>query len=187
MKKLIIGVILSLFCVGNVGAIIVGGARVESGGGSTGQLFGDNSITNAAILGTVGADTVRADVYTATASGTLMKGYMYQVINDGDNVKQLVYLNSTGALLATSDVVAGISGVPKFQLFTYSGGNQVAITLGTDYRFGFITDNNWSLSGENSVGNYHDDTGGSYASPPDPYTEGTEETRRLIQYVTGGD
>lgn len=150
----------------------------------TGTLFGDTSTTN--LLATsFGANQVLCNKYNAVASGILTKGYLYQVQNDGDSVKLVVY-NSSFSLIAQSDVVAGISGVPKWQQFSFSGVNQVTITSGNEYYLGIISNNMFSLSNENGVGTLYYSTGGTFASPPNPVTFSTG-TRRLGVYVTGGD
>lgn len=107
---------------------------VAAGGGGT-LLVGDNTSRTLDTTTLLNPDYAIYGVYTATASGTVAKGYAHIDPTTADNAKMVIWNNSTGTIIATSASVA-IEAEAVYE-FAFSAGS---ITASTVYAVGIICD-----------------------------------------------
>lgn len=141
----------------------------QSGGGTL--LVGDNTshATNLDYTFSTREVLYRSTGYTASASGTVAKGYFLFGTGTqwGDTCKMLVYDGSKNLMTGgTSTEKSGLSSVNTWAEFTFTSGP--SITSGQTYYLGITCSNDMSIKrGSATAGWYlHNDTTGSYASPP---------------------
>lgn len=120
-----------------------------TGGGGGVVLVGDPAVpVNAYEAGVSGSGGVHFDIFTAAASGNIVKGYANLSASSATNCK-FVTFNSSGTLIATSGAVTVVTA-QEYE-FTFSAGT---ITASSNYYLGTICDGyvnrgtddgNWSM------------------------------------------
>ena len=126
--------------------------RAVAGGGGPVTTTADLGQTaNSASTSASSANKTVVSKFTAGTTGVVTEGHARLWVDTGTaSVEMVVYADSGGApttLLGTSGTVSVTNTTEAVKDFTFTGGNQAAITEGTDYWIGFT----WADPGTNSV------------------------------------
>lgn len=140
------------------------------------------------------SSTVKAAVskFTASASGTIKTGHAHAWLDAAGSVatKLIVYANNAGApgaKLCESDVKTLTNTTDVVQDYTFSGGNQAAVTSGTDYWVGLAWNDpgtqSLNLGRDGTASGRQEVTGFSWPTLPDPYGTPTAQTGPVAVWV----
>lgn len=122
--------------------------------------------------------------FTAVASGSISKGYVYSGGNNtATTFKMLVYDSSFNLIVESAPVAAANWVIDTLTEFTFSSG---AIVSGNKYYLDVIADSYFRLYHDNVLFNMTDDATGNYTNPPDPFdpTDTTGLGRPAGMYLT---
>lgn len=124
---------------------------VEEEGGTAIALGSDDEYTEVQTAWNAGAIcTYDGDDLTATATGTLIKGYFRIDGSDSDDSRLVIYQNNS--LVAYSDDRASVSA--GWNEYTFSGAQQVTITNGQSYNPGFHAEHSFSYYADENTGTH---------------------------------
>lgn len=166
LKSLIIGLTLSLLSISAyAGGIAMMGCGVAATGCAAGTTLAGNTTHYTGTDATYNADRFVGQLFTASATCTLGKAYIWFRYGVTGNFKFLVY-NSSQELIATSNEISN-PGDTDWTEFTFTSGP--TITNGQTYYIGVITNAAAGLFPEGDAAtseNVYYSNAGSEASPP---------------------
>ena len=157
-------------------------ARKNAGGATPGILWGDDTVD--AVVDALGNNRTVKVQRTAGASGTLTNGYAYIGQSDSsEDPCKLIVFDTSGNVLAESDVATLPGNSVNWVEFTFSGGAQIAITGSTSYVVSPHCGDTVECQGNGGNKDYNNDTYSDGVE--DPTTWGSWQEEDINMYLWG--